>query len=71
MAKKGTKSHGKTSGHAKAGRKTSKVKDLPAGSRTARSVKGGSFTEKLGSAGNFNTAGSAGNFNTVRNRNTV
>jgi hypothetical protein len=65
MAKKGTKSQGKAKGQGKAKRKPSKVKDLPMGSRTARSVKGGSFTEKLGSAGNFNTVGGIRNFFTV------
>ena len=56
MAKKGTKSQGKAKGQGKARRKPSKVKDLPMGSRTARSVKGGSFTwGQVSSAGNLNT----------------
>jgi hypothetical protein len=61
MAKKSTKSQGKAKGQGKARRKTSKVKDLPMGSRTARSVKGGTFTWGVG---NSNTASSR-NLNTV------
>jgi len=63
MAKKGTKSQGKAKG--KTRRKTSKVKDLPMGSRTARSVKGGAFTGKLSSAGNLNSIGGIRNLFTV------
>ena len=58
MAKKSSKSQGKAKGQGKAKRKPSKVKDLPMGSRTARSVKGGSFSwSKASSAANLNTAG--------------
>jgi len=57
MAKKGTKSQGKSKGQGKARRKTSKVKDLPMGSRTARSVKGGSFTGNLSTGVTRNTFG--------------
>ncbi len=65
MAKKGTKSQGKAKSQGKVRRKTSKVKDLPMGSRTARSVKGGSFTwGQVGSPGSLNTAGSR-NLNTI------
>lgn len=65
MAKKNTRSPGKAGGQGKAKKKPSKAKDLPLGSRAARSVKGGSFTEKLGSAGNIDR------FYIIRNRNTV
>ena len=48
MAKKSPR---KTKGQGKAKRKASRVKDLPAGSRSARTVKGGSFSGKLSSVG--------------------
>jgi hypothetical protein len=65
MAKKGT-NQGKARGQGKAKRKPSKVKDLPMGSRTARSVKGGSFTGNLSTGGNLTTLP-----NTVRTRFTI
>jgi hypothetical protein len=65
VARKGT-NQGKAKGQEKAKRKASKVKDLPAGSRTARSVKGGSFTGNLNTGGNrFTLTGSVRNMNTV------
>ena len=65
MAKKSGKSQGKARVQGKAKRKSSKVKDLPMGSRTARSVKGGAFTGKLSSAGNLNSIGGIRNLFTV------
>lgn len=66
MAKKGT-SQRKATGQGKGKRKTSQVKDLPAGSRTARSVKGGSFTGNLSTGGGnrYTVGGSVRNMNTV------
>jgi hypothetical protein len=66
VAEKSSKSPGKARGQGKARRKPSKVKDLPMGSRTARSVKGGSFTGNLNTGGNRYTIGGS-----VRNMNTV
>ncbi len=57
MAKKSGKSQGKGKGHGKAKRKSSKVKDLPMGSRTARSVKGGTFSGNLSTGATHSSAG--------------
>jgi hypothetical protein len=63
MAKKSSKGQGKAKGHGKAKRKPSKVKDLAMGSRTARSVKGGSFSfGKQSSGTTLHTAGARNMF---------
>ncbi len=71
MAKKSTRSQGKARGQAKAKKKPSKAKDLPLGSRAARSVKGGSFTGNLIPSVTRNTVGGGLNPNLVRNKFTV